>query len=357
MLDVRGGLPDFIPKSANLAYSMQVEDFDREAGRSSQAEAMMATIRRSAPQLLQRVQQGLSNLELVSIPHPTWPLPYSKHPRKYDSKNPLRISILDSSYNPPTLAHLALANSRRSQGLRVDCTNEEEPHPSYDAKLLLLSVKNADKTLKPGDATYQQRLEMMSLLALNVTRDTNGSTSQLSSHPASLESANVAIAIIDEPTFVGKSEALLAFLQSRFASLPPPTPTAEGIELTFLVGHDTLERLFSPRYYPSEEAMMHSLRKFLSPAPEGDSSRIVSARREIASQSGEDNTMSLAKEFMDSGKIATIDLGDEISKYSSTTVRRSLGSLGWGQDSLWRKLVTGDVAEYIIGQHLYEVGS
>ncbi|KAH9481296.1 Nicotinamide mononucleotide adenylyltransferase [Psilocybe cubensis] len=330
---------------------MQVEDFDHEVAGSSQAEAMMATVRRTAPQLLQRLQQGLSTLELVSIPHSTWPLPRTKVLRQYDAKHPLRISILDSSFNPPTLAHLALANSRRSQGTNTNNGNGETP--SYDAKLLLLSVKNADKTLKPGDATYEQRLEMMTLLASSVTRDAE----QPSTRPTPLQDANVAIAIIDEPTFVGKSDALLAFLQHRFASIPPPTPTPEGIELTFLVGHDTLERLFSRRYYSSEEAMMASLRKFLSPAPEGDNSRIVSARRDIASQSLGEDTMSLAKEFIDSGKIATIDLGDEISKYSSTTVRRSLGSLGWGHDSLWRKLVTGDVADYIVAQHLYEVQS
>ncbi|KAF8740077.1 hypothetical protein AX14_008712 [Amanita brunnescens Koide BX004] len=170
-----------------------------------------------------RVQSRKSTLELLSSP-PKWPLPTEP------AKTPLTISILDSSFNPPTRAHLALANSRRPHG-----------SDDYDARLLLLSVRNADKTLKPGDATHVQRVAMMRLLSHHITNTPD----------------NVAVAIIDEPTFVGKSSQLRSFLKQRIwdagaVECPP-------IQLSFILGFDTLERLVAPRYYGSVEQMTLAL--------------------------------------------------------------------------------------------------
>jgi nicotinamide-nucleotide adenylyltransferase len=104
----------------------------------------------------------------------------------------LRVSILDSSFNPPTCAHLALARSKptlrknasfsgqntvpgsqsehittneNAQSLHHSFDLAENGEGDYDARLLLLSVRNVDKTLKAGDATYEQRIEMMYALA------------------------------------------------------------------------------------------------------------------------------------------------------------------------------------------------
>jgi hypothetical protein len=74
--------------------------------------------------------------------------------------NPIPISILDSSFNPPTKAHKSLAFSQI----------KGKEHEDYESHMLLLSVTNADKKLKPGDATYAQRLEMMCLLANQLVR-------------------------------------------------------------------------------------------------------------------------------------------------------------------------------------------
>ncbi len=171
----------------------------------------------------------------------------------------------------PTLAHLGLANS-----LPPDTAIHSDS--DYSAKLLLLSVKNADKTLKPGDARYEQRLEMMHLLAKSMQPLRTAETAQLTTE----EAANAAIAIIDEPTFVGKSRVLRQALVRILAGTPAPAPVVAiaDIELTFLIGHDTLARLVSPRYYPSETAMLASLRTFMSAdAAGGDRSRVVSAQR------------------------------------------------------------------------------
>ena len=315
----------------------------------AQASTAMSTVRKSAPLLLRRLQQGISvpPVELIYTSHSRWPLPQTvqQHPHRS-----LRISILDSSFNPPTLAHLALANSPRPSYRDDDeQSSETQDAGGYDAKLLLLSVKNADKSLKAGDATYQQRLEMMLLLSKDVI------TSSKPEH----EAANVAIAIIDKPTFVGKSSMLLDFLQRRLTTTPLP------LELTFLVGLDTLERLFSPRYYSSETDMMASLRQFLSAAPQGDNSRIVCAKRVLSPaqvaqpiDSPQDiSSLALAKEFRESDRIAIIDIGNIVNRYSSSAIRSAIGRFGLEQtvdhNGGWKSMVTREIADYIVEQRLY----
>lgn len=124
-----------------------------------------------------KVTSGSSRFELVYTTHPAWPLPSETE----TSDSPVEISVLDSSFNPPTLAHDALAS--------LD--------PSSSARLLLLSLRNSDKTLKPGDASPAQRLEMMVLLANELVAKGGGP---------------VAVGTIDEPTFVGKSTVVLEHL-------------------------------------------------------------------------------------------------------------------------------------------------
>lgn len=88
---------------------------------------------------------------------------------------------------------------------------------------------------------------------------------------------NVAVAIIDEPTFVGKSVILHDFFTSRIAALLVPAAPSTLLpppKLTLLMGIETIARLFAPRYYASEAAALH---RFFS--PDGDDSRIVCARR------------------------------------------------------------------------------
>lgn len=96
-------------------------------------------------------------------------------------------------------------------------------------------------------------------------------------HPADL---NVAVAIIDELTFVGKLRVLNAFLHAALAhgddaaSLvlgidSPPTQLPGPPELTFVVGTDTLERILPARYYASEADMRAALHQFLSSSGDG----------------------------------------------------------------------------------------
>jgi nicotinamide-nucleotide adenylyltransferase len=175
--------------------------------------------------------------------------------------------------------------------------------------------------------------------------------------------ANVAIAIIDEPTFVGKAAVLRDFLRARIAGLYSALdrktikPTASGkisipsARLVFLIGFDTFVRLLSPRYYVSEAAMMDALRLFFS--PEGDDCYVVCARRTSAGveysvqEELEAKTLSIAKEFVEKERIALINIGaDEI---SSSKVRTKIAL----KDETWKRLVTTSIADYIIQNRLY----
>jgi nicotinamide-nucleotide adenylyltransferase len=277
-------------------------------------------------QLVQRVQQRASSFEFAHKAQALWPLPNSNaasHPA------PLKIAVLDSSFNPPTRAHLALATYPYASASQTIDTSPCH----YDALLLLLSVRNADKTLKPADATYPQRVEMMV---------------QFGNHLKSVEgSSNFAVGIIDEPTFIGKANILRPLLTDVHAAFGIGRV---GIELTFLVGMDTLERLFAPRYYGSEEAMRVATKKFLSVEELG--CRVACARRtmsEVDQIEQERKAVEEAREFIDAGRVVLIDIGERERTMSSSEAR---GLRSKGDDS-WVDLVPSAVAEIITRDGLY----
>ncbi|KAI0701897.1 hypothetical protein C8T65DRAFT_656063 [Cerioporus squamosus] len=323
---------------------------------------------------LHRIQRGLSTVELVYTSHARWPLP----PGCPHLSPTIQISVLDSSFNPPTLAHLALASvlppSASPPGSDTDIPTVAHSSPAdFDARLLLLSVRNADKQLKPGDATYEQRMEMMALLAKDLvhthSRDLHAAQT-LPQTPIAHE-PNVAVAIIDEPTFVGKSALLLDFLRKRISDLYPapgitlPSESSSSHEststeppspkLTFLMGTDTIVRFFAARYYASEEAMKTALHRFLSPA-ENDS-RIICARRVSrgVSREAEENAEAQLPDFVrditPGDRIAFVDIGEEECAYSSSEVREKIAR----GDEGWRTMVTPLIAGYIEQHGLYSL--
>ncbi|KAF7316609.1 hypothetical protein HMN09_00393400 [Mycena chlorophos] len=292
----------------------------------------MTISRTVAAELLRNVQRGLSPIELVYVPNERWPLPRVLSPARLNDG--LSISILDSSFNPPTKAHLALANMprRHVRGL------------AYDAKLFLLSVRNADKTLKPTDPSYIQRLEMMTLLAHDTVKPEHR-------HP-------VAVAIIDEPTFVGKAAKLRVFLEERVKNLGIQRP-----ELNFLMGFDTLERLFAPRYYgdspddPEAEAKMHTaLDKFFS--PEQDNARVVYARR--GTSPNEEAILALADKYVQQNRVELVEFRDvkvkkktkvfakDLEAISSTQVREAIRT-----GKTFVNWVTASIYAYIKREQIY----
>ncbi|CAE6515005.1 unnamed protein product [Rhizoctonia solani] len=202
-----------------------------------------------------RLLTGQSKFELVHRPSVSWP-------------SGAHISVLDSSFNPPTNAHAALASQSTS-----------------NPRLLLLSISNVDKVPKKGDATSVQRLEMMVALAERL--------------------GDVGVGAINEPTFVGKATILRECL--------------DAAELTFLMGWDTITRFFAPRYYPSPQDMLVKLRTFFN----DHRSSLICARRGSHPDPEEQAFLhsEYVREFYDAGKITIVDLDKQVRDISSTDVR------------------------------------
>ncbi|KAJ5143938.1 uncharacterized protein N7515_002725 [Penicillium bovifimosum] len=164
------------------------------------------------------------------------------------------LYVLDSSFNPPTRAHLRIATTALLE--------KPQPRPRL---LLLLATQNADKPSKP--ASFEDRLVMMELFARDLR-------SHLASTPAysalglthTVESLPlIDIGVTKKPYFVDKAVAI-----ETSDSYPVP------LEQIHLVGYDTLIRIFNSKYYPPEHTLKpletlfskHRLRVTMRPSGE-----------------------------------------------------------------------------------------
>lgn len=152
-----------------------------------------------------RLQQLLDSVDLGAAPR----IALTHGDRPLDSEAP-SIAVLDSSFNPPTRAHMhMLAAAQRQLGI--------------DRSLLLLAKQNADKPVV--GASLVQRLEMMSVLAA-----------------AAEPPASMLCGVTAHPLFVDKAAALQA-LCGRGAG-------RAYARIVLLVGYDTWIRVVDPKYYP-----------------------------------------------------------------------------------------------------------
>lgn len=222
------------------------------------------------------------------------------------------------------------------------------PSDSYDAHLLLLSVTNAEKVLKPGDAGPEQRLEMMQLFA-----------KELQSSGVDHSAGNLAVAVIDEPTFVGKSRQLREFLLHKIINtIKCSTVGGEhgngaiivpSLQLHFILGFDTVIRLFSTRFYTSQDDMLSSLKTFFHPM--GDNCVVVCARRSLEDGASKEDRDTEEREFtestevrgyIESGRVVLVDIPEDLQAISSTKARRG----EWD-------LVPPSIRDYIEKEGLY----
>jgi nicotinamide-nucleotide adenylyltransferase len=128
------------------------------------------------------------------------------------------IFILDSSYNPPSLAHTAIILEALKQ----------KSVQSFSL-LLLFSTTNADKADVP--ASNAHRLTMMSLFA----KDLYPKLEQINAMPNALD-----IGLTKEAYYTDKSHAI-----EESAVYPRPAKHVH------IMGYDTLIRFLNPKYYSS----------------------------------------------------------------------------------------------------------
>ncbi|KAF1922005.1 hypothetical protein BDU57DRAFT_526718 [Ampelomyces quisqualis] len=145
---------------------------------------------------------------------------------------PRTLYILDSSFNPPSAAHLALA----AAALQQHAVSESAPC----RLLLLFSTHNADKA--PSPASFVQRLALMAVFAADVSR-------HLPTPPP------IDIGLTKEPYFSDKSAAITH-------ATPRPYPS-DPVHV-HLVGFDTLTRFCNPQYYPAHDPPLSALQPFFA---------------------------------------------------------------------------------------------
>ncbi|KAM9905350.1 hypothetical protein OXX79_002209 [Metschnikowia pulcherrima] len=148
-----------------------------------------------------------------------------------------RILILDSSFNPPHVAHQTLAQEAIAYDFGGNSDTEKHENVSKSL-LLLLSVKNADKIV-PAPASFEHRLAMMHLMA------------------NSLENSyiDVGIGLTTHAKFADKSAAIQEYMETNLSWKKPA-------RLTFLLGFDTLVRVLDPKYY-APATLADSLNNFM----------------------------------------------------------------------------------------------
>ena len=124
------------------------------------------------------------------------------------------LYVLDSSFNPPSKAHMQIAKS----ALKYD--KGAKPH----RLILLLATQNADKAPKP--ASFENRLAMMTLFAQELERES---------------AVPVDVAVTKLPYFHDKATSV------------DDSGVYQGEpEQVHLTGFDTVIRIFDTKYYPPD---------------------------------------------------------------------------------------------------------
>jgi nicotinamide-nucleotide adenylyltransferase len=202
---------------------------------------------------------------------------------------PLRLAVLDSSFNPPTLAHRRLVEETTA---RFAC----------DHRLLLLAKANVDKTV--SGAPLSHRLRMMELLARDM-----GDTS---------------VGVTAHGRFVDKARALSQAFRNQ-------------TRLLFILGYDTAVRLFDPKYY---DDMKHELGALFERAD------IVYANRGH-------HDMAACLALKDSpaaqpfrSRLHLIELPEPYASLSSTEARRRLAAGGIDADRILPPVIRAYLSEH-----------
>lgn len=280
---------------------------------------------------------------------------------------PRTLIVLDSSFNPPTLAHQRMALS----ALEDDAAGSGSPHagsgsgsagsdagpgPEPSRVLLLLAINNADKAPKP--AAFPQRLAMMYVFALDLLA--SASSSHAVAAPAA--AGAVDIAVTTEPYFHSKAQAVGSsdfYSSSSSPDAAPswrpsdPSPTTQ----VYLTGYDTLIRIFDPKYYDGAAGLRAALDPFFSRARLRVTARTDADWGDAAAQrayleglrAGRLEEVGGRAEW--AARVALVEGrrdGEEV--ISSTRVRAAVAADDW--DGL-RRLVSDDVAAWVRTEGLY----
>ena len=172
---------------------------------------------------LRAFQTSDAKFRVLKTIHPAHENPQvPSRPTQDDS--PKTLFILDSSFNPPSIAHRSLAQAALERDASDTYT---KPH----RLLLLFAVANADKA--PSPASFEQRLALMTVFARDLQDSLQQDSQKYSSVP-------IDIGVTKLPYYTDKSRAIETEGQEWYPDKP---------HHIHLIGYDTLTRFFGAKYY------------------------------------------------------------------------------------------------------------
>ena len=253
------------------------------------------------------------------------------------TRNTKRIFVLDSSFNPPHLGHYALIKELMDHDyFENNGSSEIAKDDSEDRSiLLLLSVQNADKGNVPE--SFENRIEMMYLMAKDL------------SYKLSL-THNVSIGLTKHARFVDKSLSILDYLHHNELH----ERTENRIKMTFLVGFDTLIRIFNPLYYLPDK-FSSSLDEFMKSTDifcltRNDKKISLEEQAKYIEKIREGNHEDIPQHWSQSIFLSK-NKGEIIGLISSSNVRENILS---GKTD-WYKNVIPEIRDFIVNEKLYKL--
>jgi len=251
-------------------------------------------------------------------------IPSSDPPSSSPTKT---LYVLDSSFNPPSRAHMRIATSalHHDRGAR--------PHRF----LLLFATQNADKAPRP--ASSEDRLVMMTLFALELQQEIGRSLGEIG--------PTVDIGVIKLPYYHDKA---VAIDESGIYEGHP--------QQVHLTGFDSLIRIFNTKYYPPAYTLAplepflgkHRLRvTYRTDGPWGGREEQEKYVQDIADGLRENEG---AKREWASGIELVDGKADGEEVVSSTQARKAANE----DPSSLGKYVTRSVQEWILSERLYREG-
>jgi nicotinamide-nucleotide adenylyltransferase len=258
---------------------------------------------------------------------------------------PRTLYILDSSFNPPSIAHLTLATS----ALRQHAPSEQAPY----RLLLLFSTHNADKA--PSPASFVQRIALMTVFAEDLSRHLK---SERHAQETDVSDISIDIGLTKEPYYSDKSAAIKA--------TTPPFYSSSPIHV-HLVGYDTLIRFCNPKYYSKHDPPLSALKPFFD---DGHKLRVTQRPADPSDASSNDfGTIEEQDKYVqdlkngeqeDAGFVpawgSNIDMAEAEKGVgiSSTRVRKAAQDGNWDEVG---ELCTEGVAAWLQDQSLYSEDS
>lgn len=258
-------------------------------------------------------------------------LHYEDPKRPSDTESPRTLFILDSSFNPPSVAHRILAMSALHK------SNSDaflRPHKL----LLLFATMNADKA--PSAASFDQRLTLMSAFAADLIES-------LREQPKDHSVVDVDIGVTTVPYYTDKSAAIEAEGKEWYPDRP---------KHIHLVGFDTLTRFFTAKYYKDFDPPFSALNPYFDAGhrlrvtlrPDDDYGSVEDQKAFVRKL--EDGTMEQDGGKREWAKQVELVPPNPQAGVSSTRIRKAAKRADWREIE---QLCTPGIVEWVKSEKLY----